>query len=162
MATVACPGCGLPREDSELDARPCPVCAGPAPGTGNSRPAPARKQKPIELDPTDGLPADVSELDGPASPRPARAPRAPKRRQNSGAPVVLVAVVTFALGALCGVGGVLGWQAIDWPKVKKDEPEVAAKPNDETTPPAEPPRPQVPAVAPLPHEPNVPPITIEP
>src|SRR5436305_22338 len=103
MATVACPGCGLPRVESELGAKPCPVCDA-APATGGSRPPLARKKH--DPDPTAGLPADVSELYAPDAPRPARA------RSPATSPRLVFGAAAFLLGALCGVGGVLGFQAL--------------------------------------------------
>jgi hypothetical protein len=134
MATVACPGCGLPRAEAEVGATPCPVCATtPKPVTGTPTP------KKHAADPTAGLPADASELNAPV-------PRPP------GGSRLLVGAVAFIFGTLCGVGGLLGFQAIDWAKFNKGEPEVAAKPEEPATteglrsPTAEP------AIAPMPHE----------
>lgn len=93
MATVACPGCGLPRVASELGAKPCPVCEA-APSLA---PAPKPPAPPAEPDPTRGLPADASQLD--ALP------------PSGGSRWPLVGAV-FVAGALAGVGGVLGIQAL--------------------------------------------------
>lgn len=125
MATVECPGCGLPRVESELGDRPCPVCdAQPvAPAASRARP------KATEPDPTQGMPADVSELYAPGAPR-ANAPA------HAGGSRTAVGAVAFALGALCGIGGVLGVQAIDWSKPKADATEVAARPSEEPPAPA--------------------------
>ncbi len=132
MATVACPGCGLPRAESGPET-PCPVCAA-APVVPGA--APPRRSKPAAPEPTDGLPADASELG---------AHRAEPRQAGSRA--LLLCVVMFVFGALAGVGGVLGWQSLERAK-PADEPEVAVKPDE---PPA--PQPLRPAVAPMPHEP---------
>lgn len=93
MATVACPGCGLPRVASELGAKPCPVCEA-APSLA---PAPKPPAPPAEPDPTRGLPADASQLD-------ALPPSGGSRWPLVGA--------AFVAGALAGVGGVLGIQAL--------------------------------------------------
>ncbi len=147
MATVACPGCGLPRSEAEVGTTPCPVCD--APLTGNSRPPLAKKK--TNPDPTAGMAADASELHAPSTPR----PPAPNRPPRSGSRAPLVAVA-FILGTLCGVGGVLGFQAINWSNLKRGEPEVAAKPEEPPVPP------QRPAVAPMPHEARVRPLIFEP
>jgi hypothetical protein len=144
MATVACPGCGLPRAETEVGATPCPVCdAAPA-----SFAATASRKKQPDPDPTAGLPADVSQLN-------AARPQVPGEANSR----VLVGAVTFALGAFCGVGGVLGFQAIDWPK-PQDAPEVVANPEAESTLGRS--APTLPAVAPMPHEPAPKPIVRTP
>lgn len=135
MATVACPGCGLPRAEAEVGATPCPVCAA-TPKPVAETPTPRKKY----ADPTAGLPADASELNAPV-------PRAP------GGSRVLVGAATFLLGTLCGVGGLLGFQAIDWAKFNKGEPEVAAKPEEPTPTGNSHPPLAGPAIAPMPHEP---------
>ncbi len=139
----ACPDCGLPRAESELGAKPCPVCAAAPVATS----APARRTKPADADPTDGLPADASELYGPGAPAPTRTPD-PQTRN--------LGVATFFFGALVGVCGVFGVQAIDDAKPEKnDDPtEVAAKPDEPPIRPAEQPKPSGPVVAPMPHEPR--------
>jgi hypothetical protein len=164
MATVACPGCGLPRAEAEMGTKPCPVCAAvpPQTRTGGSRPPLAK----TEPDPTEGLPADVSELNSPGTrPHTRAANGKPRHTSNQppspegGSRVLLVGVVTFVLGAICGVGGVLGFQAIEWPKPKREESEVAHKPQDETSPS---PTPQPIAIVPMPHEGGIAPIIIDP
>lgn len=163
MATVACPGCGLPRAEAEMGTKPCPVCAStPEARTGNSRPPLAK----TEPDPTEGLPADVSELNSPAARTSTRVvnrePRSTPTRPHSptsSSRVLLVGAITFVLGALCGVGGVLGFQAIEWPKLKPEESEATLKPQDETSPS---PTPQPIAIAPMPHEGGIAPIIIDP
>ena len=144
MATVACPGCGLPRTESEVGATPCPLCA--ATSAGGSTPPRARKK--AAADPTDGLPADASELNAPGARFPASA------ESGSRAPLV---IGVFLLGALCGIGGVLVVQFLDRPKTV--EPEVAAKP--EIAPGGGLAAPGI-AVAPMPHEPVARPIVLEP
>lgn len=148
MATVACPGCGLPRAESEVGATPCPVCAASAapPNTGNSRPSARNK---ADADPTAGLPADVSELNAPGT--------ANSRRTAEGGSRVPLIAGAFLLGALCGIGGVFGYQAIDWPK---NEPEVAAKPTIDLPPVTI--VPTGPALAPMPHEPAPKPLVFGP
>ena len=141
MATVACPGCGLPRSEAAVGATPCPVCAA-TPGTEGSTPPLARKKH--DPDPTAGMAADASEL---------HAPRTTTRASAGGSRWPLVAV-TFVAGALCGVAGVLGYQAIDTNR-GKGEPEIAVK-SDEAPPAA----PQRPAVAPMPHEPTAPAVVL--
>ena len=130
MATVACPECGLPRAEAALGT-PCPVCAA-APIA-----APARPPKPAAPDPTDGLPADASELDR----------IRPEARRKSVPRALVVGAAVFVAGALAGAGGVLGWQALD--PAKPEETEVAAKP---AAAPASPTAPRGAAVAPMPHE----------
>lgn len=150
MATVACPGCGLPRDGAEVGATPCPVCAS-TPATGN---APATPRKKPAADPTAGLPADASELNAP------RTRRAAKHSPGGGSRVLFVGTVTFLLGTLFGAGCVLGFRAINWPQLNKDEPEVATKPEEEPAP--TPHAPRGPAIAPMPHEPGLKPIVIVP
>ena len=142
MATVACPGCGLPRSEAAVGAIPCPVCDAPLPGTGSLHPPLAKKKH--DPDPTAGMPADASEL---------HAPRTTARAPGGASRLRLVAV-TFILGALCGVAGVLGYQAIEVNR-GNGEPEVAATAADA------PPAPQRPVAAPMPHEPNVPAVVPE-
>lgn len=142
MATVACPGCGLPRVESELDTKPCPVCAAApaAPATPRTKPKPK--------DPTDGLPADASELYAPGAPSPIRA----VSHSHAGGSKLVFGAVAFLLGTLCGVGGVLGVQALDRSEPKFNEPEVVAKPTDTPAIPLAL-GPRLPEVAPMPHEP---------
>jgi hypothetical protein len=75
---------------------------------------------------------------------------------------MLVGTITFLCGALCGVGGVLAFQALNAPKPEPDKPEVAEKPPEAPARTVPPPAPRVPAVAPMPHEPVPPPIIVEP
>lgn len=110
MATVACPGCGLPRAEDEVGAKPCPVCDAPA-----AMQSPRAKEQPAP-DPTAGLPADVSELYTPDTQAPPAHKRLPEARSR-----LLFATVMFVLGTLCGVGGVLGVQALKGAKPKPDE-----------------------------------------
>ncbi len=153
MATVACPGCGLPRAETEVGATPCPVCASaPMPATG----MPSAKQK-ASPDPTAGLPADASELNAPGA-------RASAKRPSGGrSPLLFVGTVTFLLGTLFGAGCVLGFRAINWPQLNKDEPEVATKPEEEPAPTggSRPPLART-EVAPMPHEPAVKPLVFGP
>jgi hypothetical protein len=138
MATVACPGCGLPRAEGEVGATPCPVCHA-APSAVEA----PRAAKQVEADPTDALPADASELYAPA-PKPAR------KGTRAGGSRLLAVALAFLLGALCGVGGVLGVQAINRPAPQPRGPEVAELPKLDA--PAAPQKPAVPAVAPMPRE----------
>jgi hypothetical protein len=137
MPMIACPGCGLPREESLVNAVPCPVCdAGPSAVATSSRAATAKSAPP---DPTANLPSDASQLH--ATPAVA----------SSGAGFVGW-VVVFALGVGVGVGGLLGWQAafppdgpkrdsnLDTAQVQQPGPKVPAKSGV--------------AVAPMPHEPS--------
>ena len=55
MATIACPGCGLPRVESEA-ANLCPVCA------ANGTPLLDSRRTDREPSPTEGFPADASQL----------------------------------------------------------------------------------------------------
>jgi hypothetical protein len=161
MATVACPGCGLPRAETEIGAKPCPVCDAAPVATS----APRAKPKPTEPDPTDGLPADVSELNSPTartSPRAAKPAvnRTPNHQPGGSSRTLLVGAITFVLGTLCGIGGVLTFQAIEWPKPKPEELETAAKPEGETPAPIR--KPFGPAIAPMPHEGGIKPIVVDP
>ncbi len=135
MATVVCPGCGLPRGESEIE-KPCPVCAS-APALKAVR----TRDKTAEPDPTAGMAADASELH---TPRPLTGE--PRSRW------ALVGAVAFAAGTLCGVGGVLGFHSLDRAKAKPDEPEVAEK-RPEPAPPTKVAPPAKIEVAPMPHEP---------
>ncbi|MCI0704569.1 MAG: hypothetical protein L0241_26230, partial [Planctomycetia bacterium] len=158
MATVACPGCGLPRVESDMEAKPCPVCDAVPVALGNSHPA---AKKPAEPDPIAGLPSDVSELYGSPVPVPARAY---KRPTSSGSRLFAVGAVMFFAGTLVGIGGVLGWQAIDWSAFKNNEPEVVAN-SDETNPLVSPPAktaPEPPAIAPMPREVGTLPAPVKP
>lgn len=141
MATVACPGCGLPRAESELGTKECPVCHAAPSATGA---APPRRAKPGHADPTDGLPADASELGA--------------RRADPRSRALVVGAAMFFFGALAGIGGVIVFQAFDTDKPKPDgnPTEVARKPDEPNPQPAEPakPKPAGPEVAPLPHEPG--------
>lgn len=143
MATVACPGCGLPRAESAL-ATPCPVCAA-APIA-----APPRRARPPAPDPTDGLPADASELDR-------TRPDAPRKSTPR---ALVIGAAVFVAGALAGVGGVLGWQELD--RAKPAETEVAAAPPAAPAAPTVPRETVGPAVAPMPHEPRAEPADPEP
>jgi len=95
MATVACPGCGLPR-DAHSAGAPCPVCV--------TADAPARAIAPAtalvrsEPDPTAGLPADSRHL-----------PPAPPARAG------WLAALAFLGGALVGVAGTVGVRSLDLP-----------------------------------------------
>lgn len=112
MATVACPGCGLPRVESELGAKPCPVCAA-APTA-----AAPRARKPAAPDPTAGLPADASQLH-----------TADATRPPDGGSRLTVGAVAFACGLLCGVGGVFAVQELDSPKSDDTEPKFVSGTN---------------------------------
>jgi hypothetical protein len=101
------------------------------------------------------MPADASELYSAAPPPPVRA----YKRPSGSSRLVLIATVTFALGAACGVGGVLAFQAIDWSPPRPDQPEIATAAPDET---ARPTAPSQPALAPMPREGGIKPIVVEP
>lgn len=134
MAMVACAECGLPRVESELGTKPCPVCAA-APVT-----AVPRAKKAAEPDPTAGMAADASQLY-------TDAPRA-----ASGSRFALGAVA-FALGVLCGGAGLFAVQSIGWPKGGAPEAEAAAAPKDESPEPSNP-APATPEVKPAPKPPE--------
>ncbi len=138
MATVACPGCGLPRAESEIGVTPCPVCEVPG-ATDACTPLTPRA---AAADPIDALPADASEL---YAPTPARSGKRSSRSWFA------VGGTAFALGTLCGVGGVLGVQAMNRPSPQPGGVEVAILPRTNTPHPANvTPRPAPPEVAPMP------------
>lgn len=91
MATVACPGCGLPRAARDAGA-PCPVCAVP---DAPPRTEPAARNQP---DPTAGLPADAHHM-----------PPAPPARAG------WLLALAFLGGALVGVAGTVGVRSLDAP-----------------------------------------------
>jgi hypothetical protein len=143
MATVACPGCGLPRAESELETTPCPLCA------QAKVPAKAQRAKPtLAPDPTAGLPSDVSELDSPGT------PHEPPRRSTGSASRLRFAAVVFVLGALCGIGGIIGYQALERTQALPDGPELAAGSTDSTPGAPGASESRGPALAPMPHEPG--------
>ncbi|MBA4065786.1 MAG: hypothetical protein C0501_19125 [Isosphaera sp.] len=131
MATLPCPGCGLPRAADEVGVVACPVCAS-APAVAVARPAAASP------DPTAGLPADAGQL----AAHPAVGGR-------NGA-------VLAAGGFAAGVLAVLAWQAAfprprppvapahSPPAVAADTPPAANPPPKSAAPPV--------AVAPPPRE----------
>lgn len=136
MSTTACPECGLPRADDQLETVPCPICATVAGQT----PALAAVTRKPDTDPTAGLPADASQLHSHGGP-PANFP--------------FGAVLVFLLGSAAGVGSLLGWQTAFPPR--------SAIPSDSTVTPVEVskverPLPALPpkqiAIAPFPHEPK--------
>jgi hypothetical protein len=138
MATVACPGCGLPREEAHIGVRPCPVCA-------DELKAPVEQRdirKPLAKDPTAGLPSDVSELNRYA------APRSPLFT-----PLRLGFSAAFLLGIAAGVGGVLAWQTLFPPDGPPHDSgsqfALSREPSSSVLPTA---RPAV-DLAPMPHEP---------
>src|SRR5205807_2709519 len=115
MATIACPGCGLPRADELIGATPCPVCGA-----------------------TDALPLADEMPDGPMG-RPKR-PRhgtadsvplnlEPEKARGNG--LSLGIFLGFVLGGAAGVAGVLGWQAVG--RAGATNPQTVA---EETAPPA--------------------------
>jgi hypothetical protein len=95
----------------------------------------------------------VSELYAVDAPTP---PRAYKRPPERGQQLLRLGAVTFLLGALCGVGGLLLVQEIVRSRSKPNEPEVADRTPDESS------APRAPALAPGPHEPAVPAPTFGP
>ncbi len=143
MATVACPGCGLPRAEGAVGVIPCPVCD-VTPDTGGLHPPLAKKKH--DSDPTAGMPADASELNAPGG-----------GSRESGSWRLVYGGAAFLLGAAVGVCGLLALQAINRPQLKSDESDVVTKGID-----APPPAPLRPAVAPMPHAPHVPPTVAEP
>jgi hypothetical protein len=97
MATVACPGCGMPRTEDQIGSMPCPLCH-----AASTPPAAKRLQsKSAEYDPTAGLPSDVSEL----------ASHTPAKRQSASLWWSSI-VASFVLGTAAGIGGVVGWQSL--------------------------------------------------
>ena len=96
MAMIACPGCGLPREDGKVGVVACPVCEGTT-DVPRSALQPERNKVPF-VDPTSGLPADVNQMEAQTVSGPGR-PR-----------VRLVAALAFLVGVAAGVGGLLTWQ----------------------------------------------------
>jgi hypothetical protein len=130
MAMIACPGCGLPREDDRIGVVPCPVCvAAPAP-----EPIAAPTTNPALSNPIAGLPADVSQME-------ARAARTSGRR------ILPIAIVcAFLLGIAAGAGGLLAWQE-GWKEFKHPPGLTNDSVMDQPTN-------QPMAVAPLPHVPN--------
>lgn len=134
MPMIACPECGLPREDDQVGVAPCPICA-LAPAVRGSRPSLDQA-----IDPTAGLPADVSELEN----------RGAVLRQSSTSSVRFGWAVAFLLGIATGVGAVFAWQAA----VRKPETtEVAQVVRLRAV--LQPPLAGI-AVAPMPHEPRPP------
>lgn len=105
MAMIACPGCGLPREDDRAGVVPCPVCvATPAP-----EPIAAPTTNAAPPDPIAGLPADVSQMEAPAA-------------RASGRWILPVAIASaFLLGIASGMGGLLAWQG-GWKGVAENTP----------------------------------------
>ena len=140
---IACPGCGLPREESQVGATPCPVCDAPPSAVAMvARPAVAIPTAP---DPTANLPSDASQLHATAA-------------VGVGRRSIVGVVLVFALGAGVGVGGLLGWQAAYPPGGRNQEPErdtAQAKPPELNLP-----RQVVVALAPMPHVPT--PVRVEP
>jgi hypothetical protein len=104
---IACPGCGLPREEEQVGAVPCPVCDAAPAALATARPATAKAAAP---DPTAGLPSDVSQLHA-----------ATAVASSSGG--FFGWAVVFLLGAGAGVGGLLGWQAAFPPDGPKRDPD---------------------------------------
>lgn len=125
MATVACPGCGLPREAQSAGA-PCPVCTAPDAPT---RSAPAARAEP---DPTADLPADARHL-ALAPPPPARAG--------------WLAALAFLCGALAGVAGTVGVHSLEPPRADAEPRPIVLPKADALVPPR---TAQVVAVAPHP------------
>lgn len=135
MSMIACPGCGLPREE-QLNNVPCPVCdAGPALPTAPESVA----KKPAGRDSTTGLPADISEMNR-------SAPR-------EGFPAWFSWAAVFVFGIATGVVGFSRWQAANAPvEVAKAEP---VNPRPLPTLPPQPPAKRV-EPAPIPAEPKPP------
>lgn len=98
MAMVACPQCGLPREEEQIGVVSCPLCA-LSPPMESVAAGPALPQ-PQASDPTLGLAADVSEWKSQES----------TLRLSSPVSGHFGRVVPFLLGVAVGVGGALVWQ----------------------------------------------------
>ena len=166
MATVACPGCGLPRVEAEVGEKPCPVCSAlPVESAGGNTPLTRQP----EADPLAGLPADVSELYSAPAPASVRTQAGPGDQRSR---AVLVGAVAFVLGILCGVGGVLGFQSLAGASPRAEGVRIAAKPRGESpllpagerpngVPTESPPTPGTPAVAPMPREASAKTVTID-
>jgi hypothetical protein len=116
----------------------------------DAAPLPEAAPRPQEApDPTAALPADASQLYAPGPNRAVGAAGRPR--------VLLVGAVAFLLGALCGVGGLLGVRAaLDRPAPQTAEPESVALPKFDPlasrAPAPAPRKPAAPEVAPMPHE----------
>ncbi|MCE9565890.1 MAG: hypothetical protein K8U57_28030 [Planctomycetes bacterium] len=142
MSTIACPGCGLPREE-QLANSPCPVCdAGPAVATATA----LVTKTPAGRDPTTGLPSDVGEMNRSATTR-------------EGFPAWFGWVAVFLFGLVTGVGSLLAWQAsrpqptppVDASRLASNEPrQLPPLPLPQTTG-------KRVEVAPMPHDPKPPP-----
>src|SRR5262245_12263160 len=111
---VACPGCGLPREDELIGLVPCPVCAtatGAAQIGSASIAAPSSPSSPASRDPIAGLPADVSQMES------REAEHSGGRRSS------LWTLAAFLLGTAAGAGGLWAWQ---WARPLDEHPERAS------------------------------------
>lgn len=107
MATVACPGCGLPRVESELNVMPCPVC--------ESASAPEVVPPPrvrVLVEP-DRVTARSSDDNRPTTSLPAA---------RSHTPRLILVSAAFVLGTAVGVGGVLGLQSLTHKPPEQPEP----------------------------------------
>jgi len=135
MSMIACPGCGLPREEDQLASVPCPICA-VSPATAVVAEPVAKK--PVAHDPTTGLPADVGEMQ--------------RFARQEGFPAWFNWAAVFLLGVATGVGGLYGWQA----SKSRLQPTETVKADPRRELPPLPPKPSKRGVesAPMPHEPQ--------
>ena len=134
MPMIACPGCGLPRTDERVGAVPCPICATVAFPEAEGAGLPFAAE--IPADPTDGLPADVSQME-------AHAARAAGRSRSR-----LAVGAAFLLGIAVGIGSLLAGQRVS----RLGQPESVAQlaPLDRE---GQHPSPALPLfVAPMPHD----------
>lgn len=99
MPMIACPGCGLPREDGLVGVVPCPICSSDTVAETPSQPLPLAVE--IPADPIATLPADVSQME--------TFPTA--SRSRSWLPVA----AAFGLGVAVGVGGLFVGQRMTPP-----------------------------------------------
>jgi len=95
MATIACPGCGLPRAKDQIGTLSCPVCHAAPAVSGQRR----QEAKATTHNPLAALPADASELGKYAA--------AKRSTDKSRLPPLVFA---FLIGIVFGIAGVLIWQ----------------------------------------------------
>ncbi|AMV25992.1 hypothetical protein VT84_16455 [Gemmata sp. SH-PL17] len=136
MGVVACPGCGLPRNESELATKPCPICE-----THSGAPTQNRAEEVGAPEPV--APIDLAPVP-PSAPLPLRPPESLPRPKR-----FLPGAALFCSGALLGAGALLALQALAGPKAEpsRTEPEVTTRTEERPAPAPAPP------VAPAPREP---------